>query len=394
MKPVDVVIGLNYGDEGKGLVTDFLVAHRSRERTAVVRFNGGAQAGHTVQMADGTRHVFQHFGSGTLRGTPTLLSRFFVVNPVLFFVEAEELAPKAKDSLRVFVDPEACVTTPYDVFINQQAEKRRGNNRHGSCGVGFGETIERVERGFPLYVKDLQTDNLRETLRKIRKDYFYPRLKELKLANPDLSRLDEADERFFQDSQDFIDLVEIKPDVKVMSRFDNLIFEGAQGLCLDQGSEDFPHVTRSNTGLENVAVLIKNLDVNINVHYVTRSYLTRHGAGPLRNELKGPIDIEDKTNQPNDYQGALRFAPLDFDRIRKNVEKDTQFLNGRDFTKTAVVTWCDKSEYINAVPIKAIIEQVAEAVGTDHMLTSRGPTASDLDTCNLPAIHPKKPVAC
>ena len=375
MRNIDVVIGLNYGDEGKGLVTGFLAGNRSNETTAVVRFNGGPQAGHTVQLADGTRHVFHHFGAGTFAGAPTLLSKFFVVNPVLFFIEAEELAMKINESPHVFVDPEAYVTTPYDVFINQESENLRGDKRHGSCGVGFGETIERVERGFPLRVKDLQSDNAAAKLAVIKEQYFYRRLEELNLLNSDLTVLKEADTRFLQDCVDFIRWVNVYPDEKTLPIFDNLIFEGAQGLCLDQYSEDFPHVTRSSTGLENVAELIKNMDANINVHYLTRSYLTRHGVGPLKNEFKNLAHIKDETNTPNDYQGALRFAPLDFDRIRTNVAKDTQFLDGRDFTKTAVVTWCDQSEPIHDLDVEGIIEHVTDAVGADRILTSWGPTA-------------------
>ena len=75
-----VVIGSNFGDEGKGLTVDYL-CHQGAG--VVVRFNGGAQAGHTVCL-DRLRHVFSHFGSGTLRGVPTYLSQFFIVNPIMF----------------------------------------------------------------------------------------------------------------------------------------------------------------------------------------------------------------------------------------------------------------------------------------------------------------------
>lgn len=87
----DVVIGSAFGDEGKGLITDVLAAKNAGE-TLVVRFNGGAQAGHTVTTPEGQRHVFSHIGSGTFTGSATFLSRFFVVNPILFHPRAGSAA--------------------------------------------------------------------------------------------------------------------------------------------------------------------------------------------------------------------------------------------------------------------------------------------------------------
>ncbi len=88
MKSAKVVIGANFGDEGKGLVTDYFSA---QENSIVVRFNGGAQAGHTVVRPDGVSHVHGHFGSGTLNGSPTYLSRHFVSHPHWFYEELELL---------------------------------------------------------------------------------------------------------------------------------------------------------------------------------------------------------------------------------------------------------------------------------------------------------------
>ncbi|MEJ2125462.1 MAG: adenylosuccinate synthetase, partial [Alphaproteobacteria bacterium] len=131
------VIGAAYGDEGKGLITDALVASCGAAAT-VVRFNGGAQAGHTVTLPDGRRHVFHHIGSGTLAGAPTFLSRFFVANPILLATEIANLAAMGFTP-SIAIDPDAPVTTPFDMMINQFAETARGSGRHGSCGLGFGE---------------------------------------------------------------------------------------------------------------------------------------------------------------------------------------------------------------------------------------------------------------
>src|SRR5262249_8795597 len=110
-----VVIGAGYGDEGKGLMTDALAASFGPAAT-VVRFNGGAQAGHTVTLASGRRHVFHHIGSGTLAGVRTFLSRFFVANPILFGPEIAALK-SAGVTPRIMIDPDAPITTPYDMMI-------------------------------------------------------------------------------------------------------------------------------------------------------------------------------------------------------------------------------------------------------------------------------------
>lgn len=130
------------------------------------------------------------------------------------------------------------------------------------------------------------------------------------------------------------------------SSFDHVIFEGAQGLRLDEFGEDFPYVTRSRTGLTNV---IEMLDATTwtrspDVYYVTRPYLTRHGAGPLKNELpKAPYDaITDETNIPNMHQGSLRYAWLDLDVLASNIAKDLAQKDPRDVRARLALTCLDQ----------------------------------------------------
>ena len=155
MKSAKVVIGANYGDEGKGMVTDWLCS-RSSIKPLVVRFNGGAQAGHTVITPEGQRHVFGHIGSGSFLGCPTHLSRFFISNPILLLSELNEFGR----NIEISVDPESIVTTPYDMVINQIALLNEGVNT--SCGVGINETVTRSDT-INLQIKDL-SDALEEKL--------------------------------------------------------------------------------------------------------------------------------------------------------------------------------------------------------------------------------------
>ena len=92
-KTAYAVLGASYGDECKGLTTDYLCS-KTKGPVTVIRFNGGAQAGHTVQAPNGTRHVFHHFSSGSMLGAQTYLGQHFVCNPILFHEERAKLLGK------------------------------------------------------------------------------------------------------------------------------------------------------------------------------------------------------------------------------------------------------------------------------------------------------------
>ena len=326
-----VVIGANYGDEGKGLMTDYHAAPVGRHGI-VVRFNGGAQAGHTVTTPGGMRHVFSHFGSGTLAGAATFLSRHFVCHPALFLKEADALAAAGVALPPVFVDERAPVSTLYDILLNQIVERHRGAGRHGSCGMGFGETVERnLDPAFALTVTDLRqgAGYLLHRLAAIRDGYVPRRLAALGIPALDAQAAawlasDEGLQRFVHAAMRFRRMTRCaRPEVLRESA--QVVFEGAQGLLLDQERGAFPYVTRSHTGVRNALDVATEAGIGtLAVTYVTRAYLTRHGAGPLAGELPGKpyAGIEDPTNVPNEFQGSLRFAHLDLDLLERTIRTD------------------------------------------------------------------------
>lgn len=329
-KSAKVVIGANYGDEGKGLMTDYFAAQG--DNSLVARFNGGCQASHTVTTPDGKRHAFSHFGSGTFASAQTYLSRHYAVNPVLYLKERARLLPIAGRLPRLYVDERAPVTTFFDMLVNQLVEDFRGTNRHGSCGMGFGETIGRHEgKTFALVAKDLlDVAALRQKLTQIRDNHLPARCRELGLPDfgqhHELCTTDVLVDAFIEASQEFLADVTLVPGAAALiAQADNVVFEGAQGLLLDQHRGAFPYVTRSNTGLHNALEVAKEAGIEaLGVTYATRAYLTRHGAGPLAHELPGrPYDdVVDLTNQPNEYQGSLRFAYLDHDQLAHAIRRD------------------------------------------------------------------------
>lgn len=337
MKRCSIVIGSLWGDEGKGHMTDLLC---NSPNSLNVRFNGGAQALHTVVTPDGKRHAFRHFGAGTFAGAKTYLSEDFIVNTVAFSKERNELIDSFHIIPYEFVNPNCLVTTPWDVYINQAIETLRGENRHGSCGFGINETVERsMNLKYKITVLDLLfQDKLIEKLLAIQEEYVKMRLKnEYSLAIEDLPEEyqklitdKENINMFLFYAEEFIANVQIHEN-GIINKFDNVVFEGAQGLLLDQNnSAYFPHVTTSNTGIKNVMKILEDLNFkeHIDIYYMSRCYMTKHGAGPFKSEVseKPYSNIVDLTNVPNEFQGTLRFGYLDFDLLAYEINKDLKNL--------------------------------------------------------------------
>ena len=117
------------------------------------------------------------------------------------------------------------------------------------------------------------------------------------------------------------------------NHYDTVIYEGGQGLLLDQANRDnFPHLTPSSVGMYNIYSDIAKLNCTPDIFYVSRTYMTRHGAGPMEAECdKTDInpDIVDKVNQPNEWQGSLRFGLLDTDTLYQRIQKDMKNYNGQ-----------------------------------------------------------------
>lgn len=393
MSIAKAVIGSAYGDEGKGLMVDFLASYGIVP--VVARTNGGSQVGHTVQTPDGLRHVFHHISSGALAVVPTHLTQFFVSHPMFFMREAVALIDMGAN-VSVSVDPRGQVTTPFDVAVNQVAEIARDGNRHGSCGIGFGETLERgLQDDFRLVVGDFEKgeDHLRAVLDAIRFEWVPERLDRLGVDRrkgiiPQMLASRGVIERFLDDCLAFWNFISLRGDGQLPG---GTLFEGAQGLQLDQDYGAFPHVTRSHTGLRNMVAVAEEAGFEtISATYMTRAYATRHGAGPFpyEEEDRSWLSMVDPTNERNPWQGAIRTAPVDLDGIRMAVAHDLTHADGRiDVDAFLGVSCVDQvaatfnvgfGREVLEVERTGIAEIFSEAADLPVSVLSYGPTRDDV----------------
>lgn len=347
------VIGKNFGDEGKGYTCSRLAS--SLKKSLIIKHNGGGQAGHTVEDPEGKwRFIHHQIGAGAEYHVPTLFADSFMPDLFQLGKEVKEFTELFGFQSILYSEKNARVTTIDDVLLNMGAEFARGKNRHGSCGMGIEECVQRNAAGYEITLEDIATmsnPDLLHRLKHIRKEYTGKRAEILSIQAPESSKdkkqsnlmnLSTASTSsnpsnsttFSNFSNPYYEMLnnetvlenfveEVKQNVKLLTLvdadrkwlegFQHLIFETGQGLLLDQDYEAYaPHLTSSKTGIHNPAIFLEKRGLSLDeAIYVTRPYVTRHGNGPLpcevdRSELPGVG--EDLTNQPNEWQGTLRYA--------------------------------------------------------------------------------------
>ncbi len=367
-----IVVDLGFGDAGKGLTVDYL-AQEAVDTNLVVRFSGGHQVGHTV-VRDGRRHTFSNFGAATMLGVPTYYLPETTLFPPAAVVEAGYLNPVRPELL---VHPLAMVTTPFDVAYNRATERVNG---HGSCGVGFGATVERHGLGIVFYAKDLVSPwMIRQRLRSV--DAYYR-------SKAAASGVGSAYEREASavDAAAFVDACTEYLEMVTFARVDelpvgrpNLILEGSQGIMLDQVHGVFPHVTRayttSKTALDTIRSqsLTDAVDTYIDIYYVTRCYQTRHGNGPMSSSA--PVILEnadDEANVENEFQGAFRTAELDPELLNYALASDAVYHEGVEVRKHLMITCLDQRPGFD---VSGLLGQLDTEFAS--VTTSYGPCAVD-----------------
>ena len=308
-----ILTGLGFGDCGKGTVTDALT--RRFGARLVVRFNGGAQAGHNVVLPDGRHHTFAQVGAGTfVEGVRSHLAQRVVVHPTALAVEAASLARAGVgDALnRLSVDPRCLVTTAFHQAAGRLRERVAG---HGTCGVGVGETVRDAlaHADDALRMGALHGTGAGDQLERIR----------VRLLNSlPLEVAKDADWSLLQDAgvtQRWLDAVRGLPlrlltddEVAHAHRDHSIVFEGAQGVLLDEHHGFHPHTTWSTCTARHALHWLRGSPHRVERVGVLRSTLTRHGAGPLPSESEElSARLAEPHNKSEGWQGAFRVGWFD-----------------------------------------------------------------------------------
>lgn len=398
------VLGLGFGDCGKGHFVDALT--RRWQAHTVIRFNGGAQAGHNVvtpadSNSAGRHHTFSQFGSGMfVPGVRTLLLDPMIVHPTALLVEAEVLGRIGiHDALsRLMIDAQCRITLPFHQAAGRLRELLRGAAAHGTCGVGVGETVRHAldHPGQELRYADLsetsvataraQLDRvqaIRETL-----------LAEFSPQCPEGSAGALSGE--FQTLQDETVAAKWMTTARALARQcppasaeairnqlkqpGGVLFEGAQGVLLDEWRGFHPHTTWSSINTTAVNAVAERFGISAPIKHcgVLRTYLTRHGAGPLPTHDES-LDglLPELHNHGDDWQGRFRRGHPDAVLLRYALEAAGDLsgllISHLDvFQRGASLKWCERYSAVPPLPqVPQFVERIPLSIGEDltHQLT-------------------------
>lgn len=382
------MLGLGFGDCGKGHFVDALT--RRWQAHTVVRFNGGAQAGHNVVTSAEARaaarhHTFSQFGAGTfVPGVRTLLLDPMIVHPTALLVEAEALGCVGiHDALsRLSIDGQCKITAPFHQAANRLRERLRGAVAHGTCGVGVGETV-RHSLEHPdevLRYADLLSPHATHARAQLDK---VQAIRETLLS--ELSPQCET-----SDVEGLTDELRMLQDETLAARWLNqcralarqcppasageihsqltqpgcVLFEGAQGVLLDEWRGFHPHTTWSTISTAAVDRAVTRFGIGAPVeHYgILRSYLTRHGNGPMPTHDASLDDVlPEPHNHAEGWQGQFRRGHPDAVLLRYALdvvgELSGLLIGHLDaFEHGVTLKWCERyasaaSEDIERLPL-------------------------------------------
>jgi adenylosuccinate synthase len=281
-----IVIGAQWGDEGKGKITDLL----SRSADVVVRYQGGVNAGHTI-VVKGQTLKLHLIPSGILYpNTDCIIGTGTVIDPQILIAELDQLKELNISTDHLLISETAHVTMPYHRLIDQASEERRGSHKIGTTGRGIGPTYADKSERTGIRILDLMdSDGLREQLEWTinYKNTILEKLYNLPPLNPQ-----EVIEEYLGYAERLRPYV-IDTSLKIYDavlRRRNILFEGAQGTLLDLDHGTYPYVTSSNPVAGGACVGTGLGPTMIDrVIGVSKAYTTRVGEGPFPTELDGEL---------------------------------------------------------------------------------------------------------
>jgi len=278
---VDVLLGLQWGDEGKGKIVDVLAP----KYDVVARFQGGPNAGHTLEF-DGIKHVLHQIPSGIFRSkTRNIIGNGVVLDPIVFRTEIEKLS---KYNLNVranlFISKKATLIVPTHRLLDQAQEKAKGDQKIGSTLKGIGPSYQDKIGRQGLRVGDVLSDNFESKFRKLTEIHFeILKNHSIEFNWPDL-------EAQFFESVNFLkqfNLIDSEYFINdELNKNSSVLAEGAQGSLLDIDFGSYPFVTSSNTVTAGACTGLGIAPGRIGeVYGIFKAYSTRVGSGPFPTEL-------------------------------------------------------------------------------------------------------------
>jgi adenylosuccinate synthase len=282
--PATVIVGAQWGDEGKGKVVDLL----AQESDIVARYQGGPNAGHTV-IADGETWKFHHMPSGILAGKTCVLGAGVVLDPETFVAELDELEARGVSTAPVKVSGNAHLIMPWHVAIDQASERRLGKLRIGTTKRGIGPCYADKAARLGIRVQDLLDPKiLRQKIEVAlgEKNVWLERVYGMEPLV--LEEVAERYERFAQRLRPYVADTSLLVD-RALREGASVLFEGAQGALLDLDHGTYPFVTSSNpvagAAATGIGIGPSRIDAVLGV---AKAYVTRVGEGPFPTEIEGP----------------------------------------------------------------------------------------------------------
>lgn len=296
MSKVDVLLGLQWGDEGKGKIVDVMAP----QYDVVARFQGGPNAGHTLEF-DGIKHVLHQIPSGIFRETTrNIIGNGVVLDPIIFKAEIEKLQKynlKVKQNL--FISKKATIILPSHKALDQAYEKAKGDNKIGSTLKGIGPAYQDKIGRQGLRVGDIVADDFADRFKKLA-DHHKRILKDYEFDG----NLKEMEEQFMESVAFLREFKLIESEYflnQELQRGSSILAEGAQGSLLDIDFGSYPFVTSSSTVTAGACTGLGVAPRHIGeVFGIFKAYSTRVGSGPFPTEL---LDEEGETmrKQGNEF---------------------------------------------------------------------------------------------
>ena len=284
MTKADVLLGLQWGDEGKGKIVDVL----TKNYDIIARFQGGPNAGHTLEF-DGIKHVLHTIPSGIFhKGIINLIGNGVVIDPVIFEKEILDIEKLNLEISELLISKKAHLILPTHKLLDAASEKAKGKNKIGSTLKGIGPTYMDKTGRNGLRVGDINSVNFNEKYEKLKNKH----IELLKFYDFEYS-LDELEKSWFKSLDTLNKFKHIESEHYIhqeLRKGKKILAEGAQGTLLDIDFGSYPFVTSSNTITAGACTGLGIAPNQINdVFGIFKAYCTRVGSGPFPTELNDSI---------------------------------------------------------------------------------------------------------